>query len=343
MLVLDYALGYANSTSETVGPTLFYWTCYFWLPMWGVSLSLLYLSRTHAKSKIAEKFGSSIDALFGGSNSAESSHFANPLIGNASDDYTQDDDEDEESSRGSSAGQRYPRGTIGTGTGSSHRETGGSIATAGSHGRISSGRSTMVRSSQGTNKERSSTGTGTGTGAATASNPRCSFSSHQEQDSLVRQQQRLNNHSTSATRPSEGSFDSNMSPIPSEMNTTPNFNSASNSNNNSLQCLSQLSGLGGGGGRTGTGSGVERGNYSDNGSLTPQEELSRHTESLFVSSERISMFGDVHSPDNSVNYLYRDTNGSYYDPLASVIHASNTTTTTANNNNSNHRDGRNSH
>jgi len=25
LLVLDYALGYANSTSETVGPMLFYW------------------------------------------------------------------------------------------------------------------------------------------------------------------------------------------------------------------------------------------------------------------------------------------------------------------------------
>jgi hypothetical protein len=25
LLVLDYALGYANSTSKTVGPLLFYW------------------------------------------------------------------------------------------------------------------------------------------------------------------------------------------------------------------------------------------------------------------------------------------------------------------------------
>eukprot|EP01032_Pedospumella_encystans_P013871 gene13871-15948_t len=78
LLVLDYALGYANSTSKTVGPTLFYWTCYFWLPLWGVTCSLLYLSRTHSKrSNQSAKRSLNAPDVTGG---PSSDTFCNPLI-----------------------------------------------------------------------------------------------------------------------------------------------------------------------------------------------------------------------------------------------------------------------
>eukprot|EP01034_Spumella_vulgaris_P021359 gene21359-27389_t len=51
MLTLNYALGYASNSSGTVGPAYFYWTCYYWLPTWGIVLSLLYLSRAHTPRK----------------------------------------------------------------------------------------------------------------------------------------------------------------------------------------------------------------------------------------------------------------------------------------------------
>eukprot|EP00597_Dinobryon_sp_UTEXLB2267_P001397 CAMPEP_0170064740 /NCGR_PEP_ID=MMETSP0019_2-20121128/5101_1 /TAXON_ID=98059 /ORGANISM="Dinobryon sp., Strain UTEXLB2267" /LENGTH=338 /DNA_ID=CAMNT_0010271459 /DNA_START=736 /DNA_END=1752 /DNA_ORIENTATION=+ len=56
LLTLNYTLGYASSSSATVGPTMFYWVFYFWVPLWGPILSLLYLSRTHTR-KINEDGG----------------------------------------------------------------------------------------------------------------------------------------------------------------------------------------------------------------------------------------------------------------------------------------------
>eukprot|EP01038_Epipyxis_sp_PR26KG_P006607 gene6607-9074_t len=52
LLSLNYGLGYASRTNAYVGPVFFYWTCYFWLPLWGTILSLLYLSRAHSKRKL---------------------------------------------------------------------------------------------------------------------------------------------------------------------------------------------------------------------------------------------------------------------------------------------------
>ena len=48
-------------------------TCYFWLPLWGVTCSLLYLSRTHSKRQDTKHQG--ISAVSG-----DTSSFCNPLI-----------------------------------------------------------------------------------------------------------------------------------------------------------------------------------------------------------------------------------------------------------------------
>jgi len=39
-----------RETSQTVGPPMFYWTFYGWLPIWGMVLSLLFLSRSGMKN-----------------------------------------------------------------------------------------------------------------------------------------------------------------------------------------------------------------------------------------------------------------------------------------------------
>ena len=75
LLVLNYALGYYNKSGKTVGPVWFYWTAYFWLPLWGPVLALLYLSRSNAQ-KNGSKYGNN---PMGRTLSANGSH-NNPLI-----------------------------------------------------------------------------------------------------------------------------------------------------------------------------------------------------------------------------------------------------------------------
>ncbi len=43
ILFLNYALGYQNDADKTVGPWLFYWTFYAWVPLWGPTLALMHL------------------------------------------------------------------------------------------------------------------------------------------------------------------------------------------------------------------------------------------------------------------------------------------------------------
>lgn len=47
LLVLNYAFGMEYSKDEFVVNIYFYWTFYSWLPLWAITISLLYLSRTH--------------------------------------------------------------------------------------------------------------------------------------------------------------------------------------------------------------------------------------------------------------------------------------------------------
>jgi hypothetical protein len=54
MLTLNYALGYSNQANKTVGPPLFYWTCSYYIPLWGPILALLYLSRSQSHRKRAK-------------------------------------------------------------------------------------------------------------------------------------------------------------------------------------------------------------------------------------------------------------------------------------------------
>eukprot|EP00602_Paraphysomonas_sp_CaronLab_P003100 CAMPEP_0185033372 /NCGR_PEP_ID=MMETSP1103-20130426/22241_1 /TAXON_ID=36769 /ORGANISM="Paraphysomonas bandaiensis, Strain Caron Lab Isolate" /LENGTH=385 /DNA_ID=CAMNT_0027569607 /DNA_START=595 /DNA_END=1752 /DNA_ORIENTATION=- len=46
LLLLNYVLGYQRQPDKSVGPELFYWTFYAWVPLWGPTLALLYLSRS---------------------------------------------------------------------------------------------------------------------------------------------------------------------------------------------------------------------------------------------------------------------------------------------------------
>ncbi|KAJ1401649.1 hypothetical protein B484DRAFT_236736, partial [Ochromonadaceae sp. CCMP2298] len=63
LLTLNYGLGLADKPDATVGPTLFYWACYSWLPLWGLTCSLLFLSRTHSKRRPGKQgLGASADA-----------------------------------------------------------------------------------------------------------------------------------------------------------------------------------------------------------------------------------------------------------------------------------------
>lgn len=45
MLILNYAFGYEDDANKTVGPRFFFWTCYWWIPLWGPVTSLLYLNQ----------------------------------------------------------------------------------------------------------------------------------------------------------------------------------------------------------------------------------------------------------------------------------------------------------
>lgn len=60
-------------TLHTLFHTLLHRTCYFWLPLWGVTCSLLYLSRTHSKRQDKKAAGTDITAV-------SDSGFLNPLI-----------------------------------------------------------------------------------------------------------------------------------------------------------------------------------------------------------------------------------------------------------------------
>lgn len=79
LLVLNYALGFYNESGKTVGPLWFYWTAYFWLPLWGPILALLYLSRSHSKDKAKSNGVSGNNSHFGRTLSATGSN-TNPLI-----------------------------------------------------------------------------------------------------------------------------------------------------------------------------------------------------------------------------------------------------------------------
>src|SRR4051794_37011724 len=97
MLILNFALGYANDTDRTVGPPIFYWYCHppcvlssahldlpycracsEWIPLWGPVVTLLYLSRTHSQRKKA-KFNS---VRLSNDNPQAFSSMHSPLIGN---------------------------------------------------------------------------------------------------------------------------------------------------------------------------------------------------------------------------------------------------------------------
>ncbi len=47
--MLNFLLGYANSSAKSVGPTLLYWIFYAWVPLWGTNCSLLYLVRSNVE------------------------------------------------------------------------------------------------------------------------------------------------------------------------------------------------------------------------------------------------------------------------------------------------------
>jgi hypothetical protein len=51
MSILNYTSGSASNTDKTIVNIYFYWVCYYWIPIWGIVLSLLYLARAHAPRK----------------------------------------------------------------------------------------------------------------------------------------------------------------------------------------------------------------------------------------------------------------------------------------------------
>jgi hypothetical protein len=57
LLFFNWMLGFAGSQSQTVGPVYFYWTFYAWAPLWGVILSLLYLSSSRNSSSLRKRGG----------------------------------------------------------------------------------------------------------------------------------------------------------------------------------------------------------------------------------------------------------------------------------------------
>jgi hypothetical protein len=82
LLILNYALGYARQTDKTVGPKLFYWTFYFWLPLWGPIISLMYLNRTGLNRREGQT-GDNVSPMYGygyGNGKAVSSS-SNPVHG----------------------------------------------------------------------------------------------------------------------------------------------------------------------------------------------------------------------------------------------------------------------
>jgi hypothetical protein len=73
MLILNYALGYADETDKTVGPPVLFWACYSWIPLWGVVCSLLYLSRS--------QFGRKKQTTSSGRFLSVDQYLRSPLIG----------------------------------------------------------------------------------------------------------------------------------------------------------------------------------------------------------------------------------------------------------------------
>lgn len=109
MLIFNYAQGKSGSTSTGEIPTLAYWPCYFWIPLWGTVLSLIFLSRTKKRSRIGEEDGkrgshtsSNLTAPMDMDTSADGPPFEgvnplmSPLIGGDDSwgDWCTDDDED---------------------------------------------------------------------------------------------------------------------------------------------------------------------------------------------------------------------------------------------------------
>jgi hypothetical protein len=43
LLLLNYLLGYASESNQSVGPTFFFWIFYAWFPLWGTNCSLMFL------------------------------------------------------------------------------------------------------------------------------------------------------------------------------------------------------------------------------------------------------------------------------------------------------------